>query len=82
MQAFLHGFRRVDMQSDDGRVISGFSCFIGYTSAGVEGQEVSKVFVSDSLAKECTWSPIVGKLVNVEFTPKGKLSTIQTVHEK
>ena len=82
MQAFLHGVRRVDMNSEDGRPISGFSCFISYPAAGVEGEEVSKVFVSDGLARQCGWSPAVGKLVNVEFTPKGKLNHIQTVHEK
>ena len=51
MQAILYGVRRVDMQSEDGRSIKGFSCFIGYPAAGVQGDEVSKVFVSDDLAQ-------------------------------
>lgn len=82
MQAMLHGYRCVDMQDKDGRVIKGFSCFISYPSNGVEGEECSKVFVSQELANTCTWSPTVGKLVNVEFTPKGRISSIATVREK
>ena len=82
MQAILYGVRRVDMQSEDGRPIKGFSCFIGYPAAGVQGDEVSKVFISDDLAQSNAWSPAVGKLVNVEFTPKGKISIIKTVQEK
>ena len=48
----------------------------------VQGDEVSKVFISDDLAQSNAWSPAVGKLVNVEFTPKGKISIIKTVQEK
>ena len=71
MQAYLYGVRRIDMKDDNGGQINGYSCFIGYPADGVIGDEVSKVFVSDSMVKKCTWSPEVGKLVNVEFTPKG-----------
>ena len=79
MQAYLYGSRRVDMEDNN---VHGFSCFIGYPAAGVEGNEVSKVFVSDGMAGKCGWHPMVGSLVNVEFTPKGRLSSISTVKEK
>lgn len=82
MQAYLYGVRRVDMTDDQGRKVQGFSCFIGYPANGVQGDEVSKVFVSDSIAQKCAWSPAVRSLVNVDFTPKGRLSSISTVKEK
>lgn len=82
MQAYLYGSRRVDMVDGNGGAIKGFSCFIGYPADGVEGDEVSKVFVSDSMAGKCGWHPMVGSLVNVDFTPKGRLSSISTVKEK
>lgn len=82
MQAYLYGVRRVDMTDDQGRKVQGFSCFIGYPAAGVEGDEVSKIFVSDAMAQQCAWSPAVGTLLNVDFTPKGRLSAISTVKEK
>lgn len=82
MQGYLYGVRRVDMAGENGGQIKGFSCFIGYPAEGVQGDEVSKVFVSDSMATKCAWSPEVGKLVNVDFTPKGRLSFISTVKEK
>ena len=82
MQAYLYGVRRVDMTAQDGSKVNGFSCFIGYPADGVQGDEVSKVFISDALAQRNAWSPAVGKLVSVEFTPKGKISSIKTVQEK
>lgn len=82
MQAYLHGVRRVDMTDANGKQVQGFSCFIGYPADGVEGDEVSKVFVSDTMAQRCAWHPMVGSLVNVDFTPKGRLSAISTVKEK
>ena len=83
MQAMLHGVRRVDMTDQQtGRSISGYSCFISFTSEGVVGVETAKQFVSDDLAASCAWSPEVGKLLNLDFTPKGKVSAISTVREK
>lgn len=82
MQAHLYGVRRVDMTDDQGRKVQGYSCFIGYPAAGVEGYEVSKVFISDAMANQSSWYPRVSSLVNVEFTPKGRLSSISTVKEK
>lgn len=83
MQAMLHGVRRVDMTDQQtGRQIKGFSCFISFTSEGVTGVETAKQFISDDLAASCAWSPEVGKLVMIDFTPKGKVSAISAVHEK
>lgn len=83
MQAMLHGVRRVDMTDQQtGRQIKGYSCFISFTSEGVVGVETAKQFVSDDLAASCAWSPDVGKLLNLDFTPKGKVSAISTVREK
>lgn len=79
MQAYLYGVRRVDMEDNN---VHGFSCFIGYPVDGVDGDEVSKVFVSDSMAQKFAFSPRVGSLVDVDFTPKGRLSSISTVKEK
>lgn len=83
MQAMLHGVRRVDMTDQQtGRQIKGYSCFISFTSEGVLGVETAKQFVSDDLAASCAWSPEVGKLVMIDFTPKGKVSAISSVCEK
>lgn len=76
MEAMLFGVRRIDMTDDSGRKIRGYSCFVGYPSPGVDGMETQKVFVSDELAGDCAWSPSVGKGVNVDFSPKGKLIRI------
>lgn len=82
MRCMLHGFRRIDMTDETGRQIRGFSCFISYPSDGVEGVETSKQFVSDSIATSSAWSPVVGKMLDIDFTPKGKVSCLSTVHEK
>lgn len=83
MKAMLHGVRRIDMVGrDDGVPVKGFSLFISYPSEGVQGCETSKLFVSDAMVASSSWSPEVGKLVMIDFTPKGKISAISTVHEK
>ena len=83
MQAMLHGVRRVDMTDrETGRQIKGFSCYISYPSEGVIGNETVKQFISDDLATANAWSPEVGKLLNLDFTPRGKVSSISTVREK
>lgn len=83
MQAMLHGVRRIDMVGrDDGVPVKGFSLFISYPSEGVQGCETSKLFISDQMATASGWSPEVGKLVMIDFTPKGKVSAISTVREK
>lgn len=83
MQAMLHGVRRVDMTDQQTRrEVHGFSLFISYPSEGVQGLETAKQFVSDDLAASCAWSPEVGKMVALDFTPKGKVCGISTVREK
>lgn len=83
MQAMLHGVRRVDMSdSQTGRQVRGFTCFISYPSEGVQGEEVDRKFISDDIATSSAWSPEVGKPVMIDFTPKGKVSSISTVREK
>lgn len=83
MQAMLHGFRRVDMlDRETGRPVKGYSCFISFTSEGVQGVETAKQFISDDLASSCSWRPEVGKLLSLDFTPRGKVSSISTVREK
>lgn len=83
MQAMLHGVRRIDMTDrDTGRPVRGFSCFISFASEGVQGVETSKQFISDDLAASCSWSPEVGKLVNLDYSPRGRVSSIATVREK
>lgn len=83
MQAMLHGVRRVDMTDrGTGRQIKGYSCFISYPNEGVVGHETAKQFISDDLAAANAWSPEVGKLLNLDFTPRGKVSAISTVREK
>ena len=83
MRVMLHGVRRIDMvDAKDGRSINGFSCFISYPSEGVQGYETAKQFISDDMASSCAWSPDVGKMLDIDFTPKGKVCRISTVHEK
>ena len=83
MQAMLHGVRRVDMTDQQtGRPVRGFTCFISYPSEGVQGEETERKFISDDLAASCAWSPEVGKLLNLDFTPRGKVSSVSTVREK
>lgn len=83
MRAMLHGVRRVDMTDEkSGRPIKGFSCFISYPSDGVQGEETTKQFVSDDLATSCAWSPAVGSMLSLDYTPKGKLCRISTVRDK
>lgn len=83
MHAMLHGYRRVDMTDQaTGRQIVGYSCFISFTSEGVVGVETAKQFVSDDLAKACSWRPEINKLLALDYTPKGRVSSIATVHEK
>lgn len=82
MQGCLYGVRRVDMAGENGGQIKGYSCFIGYPASGVVGDQVDKVFVSDDMATNCAWSPEVGKLVNLDFSPKGRILSISTVKEK
>lgn len=82
MRAYLHGVRRVDMRDDSGRSVQGFTCFFSYPSEGVQGEEVDRKFISDDLATKCSWSPSVGKMIELDFTPKGKVCGIRTVNEK
>lgn len=80
MRAMLHGFRRVDMEAD-GRKISGFSCFIGYPADGVEGQEVTKVFISDTICRSSAFSPRIGE-IELDTTPKGKVAGVRLINAK
>lgn len=83
MRAFLHGVRRIDMTDQQtGRQVRGFTCFISYPSEGVQGEEVDRKFISDDIVTSSAWSPEVGRPVMIDFTPKGKVSTISTVREK
>lgn len=83
MNAMLHGVRRIDMTDQkDGRQIRGYSLFISFPAEGVQGLETSKQFISDDLAASCAWSPEVGKMLALDFTPKGRLCSVATVHEK
>lgn len=82
MRVMLHGVRRIDMVDDSGRQIKGFSCFISFPSEGVQGVETTKQFVSDDMCASCAWSPEIGKMLEIEYTPKGRVSRISTVHEK
>lgn len=82
MRAMLHGFRRVDLTDEQtGRNVRGFSCFIGYPASGVEGQETSKVFFDDSLCAASGFSPRLGE-VEIDFTPKGRPSSVRMISAK
>lgn len=82
MRAMLHGYRRVDMEDEKtGRRISGFSCFVGYPVDGVEGQEVTKVFISDNICQASGFSPRLGE-VELDTTPKGKLTGARMLSAK
>lgn len=81
MRAMLHGFRRVDMENENGQSIKGFSCFVGYPCDGVEGQEVTKVFVSDNICRASGFSPCLGE-IEMDTTPKGKLAGIRMINAK
>ena len=83
MQAMLHGFRRVDIvDRKTGAPVKGYSVFISYPSPGVQGLECAKQFVFDDVASASGWSPVLDCLVNLDFTPKGKVCGISTVREK
>lgn len=81
MRAMLHGYRRVDMKNEDGQPIKGFSCFVGYPVDGVEGQEVTKVFISDNICQASAFSPRLGE-VELDTTPKGKLTGARMISAK
>lgn len=81
MKAMLHGFRRVDITDQD-RQVHGYSCFVGFPSPGVQGQETAKQWVSDEVAAFTSWSPEVGKMVDLDFTPKGRVCGVAAVREK
>ena len=77
MKCNLHGFRRIDMTDDSGRSIRGYSCYIGYPSNGVQGEETQKVFISDEMAIGCEWRPTAGTSIRIDFMPKGRVSWVQ-----
>lgn len=81
MRAMLHGFRRVDMENENGQPIRGFSMFVGYPVDGVEGQEVTKIFISDNVCHSCGFSPRLGE-VELDTTPKGKLTAARMINAK
>lgn len=81
MRAMLHGYRRVDMEGENGQPIKGFSCFVGYPVDGVEGQEVTKVFISDNICRASGFSPRLGE-VELDTTPKGKLTGARMISAK
>lgn len=76
MRATLYGYRRVDMTDDAGRSINGYSCYIGFISHGVDGEETAKVFVGDPLARDCKFVPKAKGKIVVEFNQKGKICGI------
>lgn len=79
MKATVHGCRRIDMTDDQTqRRICGYSIFISYPSEGVTGEEMSKQFLSDEWCSAASVSPpsLVGKKVNIDFTPRGRVSSI------
>lgn len=76
MRATLYGYRRVDMTDDNGRSINGYSCYIGFISQGVDGEETAKVFVGDPLARDCKFVPKAKGKIVVEFNQKGKICGI------
>lgn len=78
MTAMLHGYRRVDMTDDRNRSVRGFSCFFGYPSNGVVGQEVTKVFLSDDLVGP-DFDPLVDVEYDLQFTPRGKISAVRMI---
>lgn len=81
MKAMLHGVRRVDMTDrETQRPIKGFSLFVSYPADGVQGEETAKLFVADDLCVACAFSPSVGKLLSIDFTPKGRVCGIS--HDK
>lgn len=77
MKCTLYGFRRVDMTDERGRQIKGNSIFVGYPSNGVEGHETTKLFVSDDMAYLTNWVPAVGAELELDFTPRGRLSAVR-----
>ena len=80
MKAKLYGYRRVDMvDSKDGRRVVGYTCYIGYQSAGVIGLEAKKQWVPEDIALSCGFRPEADCDLEVEFTPYGKLSSICNV---
>lgn len=83
MQVQLIGARRVDIvDNKDGKEVHGFTCFISYPSEGVDGLMADRKFIADDFAAKFSWRPEVGKLVNMDFTPQGKLGGLSTVREK
>ncbi|MCI8400095.1 MAG: hypothetical protein HFF90_11985 [Oscillibacter sp.] len=79
MKAMLYGFRRMDFVNDDGDRVCGYSCYIGYASDGVIGQETAKQWVSSQMAKSCQWEPKVGAQLEIDFTPRGRVCAVANV---
>ncbi len=77
MKAMLHGFRRVDMTDDRNRPITGYSCFFGYETPGVTGEEVTKIFMRDD--PSFSFSPAVGCFYDLDFSPRGKVVAVRPV---
>lgn len=81
MRVMIHGYRRVDMEDEKGRPINGFSCFCGYPLDGVEGQQVDKIFVSDTICRASGFSPRLGE-AEMDTTPKGRLIGARMISAK
>ena len=69
------GTRRIDMQTDKGDRLTGYSVFLEHDESGVEGVMAEKSFISDSWISGHLggWVPSVGDFCECSFNRRGKL---------
>lgn len=73
MRMNLYGYRDVDMKGEDGRPILGVSLYVGYPNDGVEGEQTAKIFINRALQSRCTFVPVVGAPIDVEYGPSNRV---------
>lgn len=69
------GARRVDMKTDDGSAVNGWSIFVTHEEDGVEGLMAEKTFVSDTTINGILSGevPRPGSICQCSFNRRGKL---------
>lgn len=81
----LVGCRKVSFKGDNGETVSGFNLYLvlfeNESSMAVVGQEVLRLFVTDSKLADWEFDPAenVGEEVKIEYTRYGKVGYISKV---
>ena len=77
MQVTFVGHNKVDFTNDKGERIVGNNIFVNYPDPDVIGQFAGKIFVRPDI--EIPQGIKVNEIIEMSFTPKGKLTKIAKV---